>query len=88
MRQIKLTGREMSLVRAMGFTETMLGSEILEVTRMEPDDVGDALNGLIAAGFVETTPYQEEVALADLAVTGFEINPAYASDLRTAMQRR
>ena len=52
MRDIKLSGREAAVVRAIGFAESMLGAEILDSTRMEPEDVGDTLNGLIAAGFV------------------------------------
>ena len=50
MRQIKLTGREAIVVRAIGFAESMLGAEIQDFTRMELDDVTDTLNSLIAAG--------------------------------------
>jgi len=50
-RSIKLTGREASVVRAIGFGESMLGAEIQDLSRMESEDVTDTLNGLIAAGF-------------------------------------
>ncbi len=40
MRDIKLSGREAAVVRAIGFAESMLGAEILDSTRMEPEDVG------------------------------------------------
>src|SRR6266576_3740384 len=50
MRSIKLTGRETTVVRAIGFTESMLGAEIQDFTRMEFEDVTDTLDGLIAAG--------------------------------------
>ena len=64
MRDIKLSGREAAVVRAIGFAESMLGAEILDSTRMELEDVGDTLNGLIAAGFVETIPYVHELRTA------------------------
>jgi hypothetical protein len=87
MRMIKLTGREASVVRAIGFNESMLGAEIQDFTRMESQDVTDVLNGLIAAGFVESIPYCEEVDLAAMPGTAFETNPAYAHDLKRALVR-
>jgi hypothetical protein len=88
MRQIKLTGREASVLRAIGFTESMLGAEIQDHVRMESEDLTDTLNGLITAGFVETIPYCEQVQLAEMPVMAFELNPAYVHDLREAMVRR
>ena len=88
MRQIKLTGREATVVKAIGFTEGMLGAEIQDFTRMEPEDVTDTLNSLLSAGFAECIPYQEQVELADMPVISFEINPAYAHELRAALVRR
>jgi hypothetical protein len=87
MRHIKLTGREASVVRAIGFTESMMGAEILDGTHMEGEDVTDTLNALLAAGFVEAIPFCEEVQLAEMPVTAFELNPAYAHELRKAMRR-
>lgn len=87
MRQIKLTGREANVVRAIGFTESMLGAEIQDFTRMESEDVTDTLNSLMAAGFVESVPYYEQVELAEMPVTAFEVNPAYVHDLRHALVR-
>lgn len=87
-RFIKLTGREASVVRAIGFGESMLGAEIQDFSRMELEDVTDTLNGLIAAGFVESIPYYEEVQMAEMPVTAFEINPAYVHELRQALVRR
>lgn len=88
MRVIKLTGREATVVRAIGFTEAMLGAEIQDYVHMELDDVADTLNGLIAAGFVESIPYYEDVPMADVPATAFELNPAYAQELRRALDRR
>jgi hypothetical protein len=88
MRAIKLTGREMSVVRAMGFAEAMLGAEIQDVVNMELGDLTDTLNGLIAAGFVESIPYCEDVQMAEMPATAFEVNPAYVHELREAIIRR
>ncbi|MEP6602725.1 MAG: hypothetical protein ABJB69_02130 [Spartobacteria bacterium] len=88
MRHIKLSGREASVVRAIGFTESMLGTEIHDSTHMEVEDVTDTLNGLLAAGFVECLPFVEEVQLAEMPVTAFEVNPAYVHELRQALTRR
>ena len=62
MRQIRLTGREANVVRAIGFAEPMLGAEIQDFTRMEGEDVTDTLNSLMAAGFVESIPYTRRLS--------------------------
>lgn len=88
MRLIKLTGRESTVIRAMGFTEAQIGTDLQDNTRMELDDLTDTLNALIAAGFVESVPYCEEVQVAEVPVTAFEVNPAYAHELRRAASKR
>lgn len=88
MRQIKLTGREASVVRAIGFGESMLGTEVQDLARLEPEDMTDTLNGLMAAGFVQCIPFQDQVDLAEVSVTAFEVNPAYVHELREAIVRR
>jgi hypothetical protein len=87
MRNIKLSGREATVVRAIGFTEAMMGAEIQDHTRMDVEDVTDTLNSLMSAGFVETVPYYDEVQLAEMPVTAFELNPAYVHELRQALYR-
>ena len=87
MRTVKLSGREASVVRALGFTNSMLGAEIQDYVRMESDDVTDVLNSLMAAGFVESIPYSEQIELAEMPVTAFEVNPAYSHDLKRALNR-
>jgi hypothetical protein len=86
-RTIKLTGREATVLRAIGFTESMLGAEIQDFTRMESEDVTDTLNALLAAGFVESIPYCEQIQLAEMPVTAFEVNPAYTHELKRALNR-
>ena len=88
MRTIKLTGREANVVRAIGFTESMLGAEIQDYTRMQSEDVTDTLNSLMSAGFVESIPYAEQIQIAEMPVTAFEVNPAYSHQLKEALVRR
>jgi hypothetical protein len=88
MRNIKLTGREATVVRAIGFAEAMVGAEILDYTRMEPEDLTDTLNSLMSAGFAESVPFSEQVDMAEMPVTSFELNPAYVHELKQALLRR
>lgn len=88
MRFIKLSGREATIVRAIGFNEPMMGAEIQDSTHMDVEDVTDTLNSLMSAGFVETVPYYDEVQVAEVPVTAFELNPAYTSELKQALYRR
>jgi len=87
MRTIKLTGREATVVRAIGFTGSVLGSEIQDFTRMESEGVTDTLNGLLAAGFAESIPYREHVQPTEMPVTAFEVNSAYAQELKRVLSR-
>ena len=88
MRHIKLSGREATIVRAIGFTEAMMGAELQDTCHMDSEDVTDTLNSLMSAGFVESVPYYDEVQLAEMPVTAFELNPAYANELKMALYRR
>ena len=88
MRAIKLSGRESTVVRAIGFAEAMMGAEIHDYTRMELEDVTDTLNSLMSAGYVESVPFYEEVQMAEMPVTAFEVNPAYVQELKRSLDRR
>ncbi len=87
MRQIRLTGREVTVVRAIGFAEAIPGAEIQEFTRMEAQDVTDTLNSLMSAGFVESAPFFEQVELAAMPATNFEVNPSYVHEIKLACRR-
>lgn len=88
MRHIKLSGREATVVRSIGFTEAMMGAEIQDCTHMEAGDVTDTINSLMSAGYVESVPFCEEVQVAEMPVTAFEVNPAYVAELRQAICQR
>lgn len=88
MRHIKLTGREATVVRSIGFTEAMMGAEIHDCSHMEVADVTDTLNSLMSAGYVESIPFCEEVQIAEMSAMAFEVNPAYVQELKQALYRR
>ena len=46
---------------------------------MEADDVAEVPNGLMAARHVVSIPYCEQIELAEMPVTAFEMNVAYAT---------
>ena len=87
MRQIKLTGRELAVLKALGFTSAVPGSEILNYTQMQAEDATDILNALLAAGYVESKPYRDQVTPTEMVTIEFEVNPGYVHELKAAMTR-
>ena len=65
-----------------------MGAEIQDCTHMDVGDVTDTINSLMSAGYVESIPFCEEVQVAEMPVTAFEVNPAYAAELRQAISQR
>ena len=88
MRRIKLSGREISLIRVLGFGIGASGQELLETTNYEPSELLDMLNGMMNAGFVVTQPFLLDLDEAQLRMTQFEINAAYAHELKKALPVR
>ncbi len=88
MRRIKLSGREMSLIRAIGFGIGATGEELLAVTSYDPPDLTDMLNGMMNAGFIITEPYLIEISEEALTAVKFEVNGAYSHELKKSMAKR
>ena len=86
-RQIKLNGRELSVMRTIGFGLGLTGVEIQERTQIDAEDLCDLLNTLLDIGYLETPTMRERVPFADYAAETFEINPSYTSELKVAMRR-
>ena len=87
MRRIKLSGREQSVLKALGFADGVLGCQLQDHTQMQPEDMTDTLNALLAAGYVESKPYRDQITEAEMSAIEFEVNPGYVHELRTAMLR-
>lgn len=87
MKQIKLSGREMAVLRAIDYASGSTGNEIREKTAIEGADIADILNALAEVGYVETFPLVEPITYLNYAETRFEVNPSYAMQLKEAMRR-
>ena len=86
-RQIKLNGRELAVMRTIGFGLGVSGTEIQERTNIDPEDLCAVLSTLLDIGYLETPGMKESVSLEEMPAELFEINPSYASDLKLAMRR-
>ena len=93
MRQIKLVGRELAVVRAIESTGST-GAYLQERTGIEPLDLLDVLNALFETGYIEAYVDGCQVATMDplvmdqLDAARFEINPAYYLELKKVIQHR
>ena len=85
MRRIKLSGRERAVLKAVGFAEAIPGEEIQDHTQIPVDDLTDILNGLLAAGFVESRPFREQITSDEMPTLEFEVNPSYVHELKDSM---
>ncbi|MEA3187904.1 MAG: hypothetical protein QOD99_1734 [Chthoniobacter sp.] len=88
MKKMKFSGREIAVLRAIDFSTGTLGSEIIERTNIQPEEVLELLNTLLETGFVETDPPVQRVEAFAIFETKFEINPSYAHDLKATLLRR
>ena len=86
-REIKLNGRELGVMRTIGFGLGVSGAEIQERTQIDSEDLCDLLNTLLDIGYLETPTMKERVPFAEYAAETFEINPSYVSELKHAMRR-
>jgi DNA-binding MarR family transcriptional regulator len=87
MKKIKLTGRELAVMRALDFANGNTGAEIAERTHIEAEDLVDILNGMCDTGYMEPHPYVERVTEEDFAARHFDVNPSYALELKEAIRR-
>ena len=88
MKQIKLTGRERSVLRVLDFAAGNTGAELLESSRLEAEDLVAVLSSLMGPGYLEMAPYAEEAVVETFHLARFDINPSYAQELRAAMAQR
>jgi hypothetical protein len=87
MKQIKLSGRELAVLRSIDYASGSTGDEIRERTSIDASDLVDILNGLCEIGYVEVYPLVEPVTFLNYAGSRFEINPSYALQLKESMRR-
>lgn len=85
MKQIKLTGRERTVLRYIDFATGTLGEDLLEGTRLTPEDLVATVNGLMEIGYAEMEPYADATDEATFRDKLFGVNPSYALELKSAM---
>jgi hypothetical protein len=88
MRQIKLSGREQAVLRAIDYAAGSTGREIGERTQIDGGDLADLLHALCDVGYLEPFPFTEIITYLNYGDLRFETNPAYALDLKIALRRR
>ncbi len=88
MRQIKLSGREQAVLRSIDYATGSTGGELAARTQIEPGDLADLLHSLCDIGYVEPTPYTEMITFSNYKELRFEVNPAYAQELKLAMRHK
>ena len=86
-REIKLNGRELGIMRAIGLGIGVPGEEIQTRTNIDAEDLCGVLNTLLDIGYLETPTMKERVSLEEMPAEIFEINPSYSGDLKAAMRR-
>ena len=86
-RQIKFTGRELDVMRCVGFGIGVTGTEIHERTHIEQVELLDILNSMLDMGYIETVTMKERVTADGFLQETFEMNPAFSTDLKSALRR-
>jgi len=88
MKQLRFSGRETAILRAIDFSNGTMGAEILVKTKIDSHEALDILNGLLDTGYIETNPPQQEhVEIKAFYRMMFEINPAFVHELKKALVR-
>lgn len=93
MRQLKLVGRELSVVRAIEH-QGSTGQYLHERTNIDAPDLLDILNAMMELGYVEAypdggnLPTMEPVKAPQLLNARFEINPSYYLEIKKLLLRR
>lgn len=87
MKHLKLSGREMAVLRSIDYAVGSTGQEIQERTSLDGSDLVDILNGMCEVGYVEVFPPANPVTFLNYAESRFEINPSYALQLKESMRR-
>jgi hypothetical protein len=88
MKELRFSGRETAILRAIDFANGSMGAEILVKTKIDAEEALDVLNGLLDVGYIETNPPQQEhVERKAFYRMIFEVNPAFAHQLKKALVR-
>jgi hypothetical protein len=86
-REIHLSGGEITLLKTLGLSGAPIHGKLLveQIGEMEAAEVLDALQGLIALGYVLSDKVNLR-SLEDIEKSRFRVNASYARDLRDAVR--
>ena len=86
-REIRLSGAEITMVKALGLAGTPLFGKLFidRVKEMESAEFLDTLTGLIMMGYVLSSKINLG-KMQEVEYSSFWVNPAYARDLRDALR--
>jgi len=83
--EINLNGGEISILKTIGLGGTsMAGAQLVERIEMEPAELIDALEGLIALGYIQANRVGIRTMDA-VKSASFRVSQAYARELRDAV---
>ena len=85
-RDIKLDGGEITVLKTLGLSGSQMYGKLLidHLKELETAEFIDTLNGLISLGYVLSNKVNLRM-LEDVERAFFRVNPAYAHDLRDAL---
>ncbi|MEY2486716.1 MAG: hypothetical protein QOH39_2364 [Verrucomicrobiota bacterium] len=86
-REIKLSGGEISMLKALGFSGAPLHGLLLldRVGEMETAEFLDTMEGLLSADYVLSSKVNVQ-KMEDIERSWFRVNPAHAQDLKEAIR--
>jgi hypothetical protein len=86
MREMKLSGGEITLLKALGLSGTPVQGKqlIARAGELEPAEFLDTLDGLVSAGYVISNKVNIRL-MEDVEHAFFRVNASYARDLRDAI---
>lgn len=86
-REIKLSGGEITMLKAIGLGGSTLGGKMLieRSNLMEPAEFMDMLSGLMDMGYVLSNKVNVH-NMVDVESAGFRVNPAHVQDLKEAIR--
>jgi hypothetical protein len=86
MREIKLSGGEITILKLLGLSGTPIsGKQLVERAKeLEPAEFLDTLDGLLRMGYVMSSKVNIRL-MEDVEHAFFRVNASYAHDLREAI---
>ena len=86
MREMKLSGGEITLLKALGLSGTPVQGKqlVARVGELEPAEFLDTLDGLVSAGYVTSNKVNIRL-MEDVEKAFFRVNPAHTKALQEAV---